>query len=76
MSGVILHRTIAALHKLLDPSRDLREYIPKHDSISFTTSFHGPLFLLTIALSINYGREQIIQFCCGAEADASLIFIT
>ena len=76
MSGVILHRTVATRHKFLDPSRDLCEYIPKHDSISFTTSFHGPLLFLTFAFPIIYSCKQIIQFGGGAEVDASLVFIT
>lgn len=76
MSGIILRRTIAALHKFLDPSRDLCEYIPKHDSSSFRTSFYGPLLLLTLVLLIMYSGKQLIQFGGGGEVDASLILIT
>lgn len=76
MSGVILDRAIAARHKFLDPSRDLSEHISKHDGVSSSTSFHGPLLLLALMLSIIYSSKQIIQFSFGAEVDASLIFIT
>ena len=76
MSRVILYRTVATRHKFLDPSRDLCEYIPKHDSILFMTSFHGPPLFLTLALFIIYSCKQIIQLGRGAEVDASLVLIT
>ena len=76
MSGVILHHAIATLHKFLDPSCNLCEDIPKHDSIFLMTSLNSPLFLLTLKLPIIYSRKQFIQFGGGAEVDASLIFFT